>query len=150
MIRDVVARGLPVLGVCLGAQLLAAALGARVSRGHAPEVGAGHVRLTAEGARDPALGVGGDPLPVLHWHGDSFDLPDGAVLLASSGAHPHRAFRVGPALGLQFHVEMDAAAVEAARPHLPAGTDLDRAALHAIEVDLLGPACRRPCGAGGA
>ncbi len=85
-------------------------LGAPVRRGPAPEIGTGHVRLTAAGGRHPVLGAGGDPPPVLPWHQDTVDLPADAVLPASSDAHPHRAFRAGRAHGLQFHVGMDAAA----------------------------------------
>ncbi len=122
------------LGVYLGAQQLAAALGAAVYEGLAPEAGVGSVRLTPAGLLNPVLGAGGDPLPVLHWHGDTFDLPDGARLLASSNAYRHQAFRAGRAYGLQFHVEMDAPAVETARPHLPVGTVLEPTGLDAVEA----------------
>lgn len=128
---------MPVLGVCLGAQLLAAALGAQVYTGPAGEAGLGQVRLTAEGRRDPVLDAGAGPdglLPVLHWHDDTFDLPDGARLLASSTAYAHQAFRVGRAYGLQFHVEMDAAAFEAVRQHLPPGVDLPAAGRARVEA----------------
>lgn len=109
--------GLPVLGICLGAQLLAAALGARVWRGDTPEVGPGEVTVTAD---DPVLGPAGTTLPVLHWHHDTFDVPEGASLLASSRLYPGQAFRVGDrAYGLQFHLEPDAATVERWRRHLP-------------------------------
>jgi GMP synthase (glutamine-hydrolysing) len=119
LIADCARRGTPVLGVCLGAQLLAAALGGRVYRGPAPEVGTGAVRLTDAGRRDPVLGPAGSPLAVLHWHQDTFELPEGATLLASSSRYPHQAFRWGSAYGLQFHVEMDARALEQAAEHLP-------------------------------
>jgi GMP synthase (glutamine-hydrolysing) len=107
LIAACVRRDLPVLGVCLGAQLLAAALGAAVYRGPRGEVGAGTVALTAPGREDPVLGDGPDPLPVVHWHHDTFALPPDAVLLASSERYDHQAFRVGrAAYGLQFHVEL--------------------------------------------
>ncbi len=100
LLAAAVAAGLPVLGVCLGAQLLAAALGARVYRGERPEVGAGSVSLTADGRADPMLGAAGlAELPVVHWHQDTFDLPPGAVLLAGSALYPHQAFRVGTGIG---------------------------------------------------
>jgi GMP synthase (glutamine-hydrolysing) len=129
-----VGRGLPVLGVCLGAQLLAAALGASVLRGDAPEIGLGEVALTAEGERDPVLGGNGARLPVLHWHGDTFTLPDGATLLASSAAYAHQAFRVGRrAYGLQFHLEVDAPLLDGFVPHLPPEVSLDRGRAAAVE-----------------
>jgi GMP synthase (glutamine-hydrolysing) len=108
-IAEMVRHNRPVLGVCLGAQLLARALGARVFPGHKPEVGFGLVKLTAEGDRDPLFGPEGPQIPVFHWHGDTFDLPQGATLLASSADYPHQAFRFEQrAYGLQFHVEPDA------------------------------------------
>jgi GMP synthase (glutamine-hydrolysing) len=110
LLEDAVARGLPVLGICLGSQLLAAALGARVYPGPAPEIGVSDVKLTAAGADDPLLGPAGPTFPAFHWHGDTFDLPSGGVHLASTRTYPHQAFRVGNrAWGLQFHIELDRA-----------------------------------------
>ena len=98
----------PVLGICLGAQLLARALGARVYRGSAKEIGFAPVTLTAEG-RAGCLGLlGREPSPVLHWHGDTFDLPAGAQHLAETDITPNQAFGLGArVLGLQFHLEAD-------------------------------------------
>ena len=108
LLTDACARGLPVLGVCLGAQLVAAALDARVYPGPAPEIGVAPVRLTPDGADDPVLGPAGPAFDAWHWHGDTFDLPAGAVHLAASGAYAHQAFRAGPrTYALQFHVELD-------------------------------------------
>lgn len=133
LLRAAVAAGTPVLGVCLGAQLLAAALGARLERGPAPEVGAGEVELTAAGRRDPVIGPG-PVLPVLHWHGDTFTLPEGAVHLARSAAYAHQAFRVGAcAYGLQFHVEVDEELAAAWAAHLPPGVTIDREHRHEVE-----------------
>jgi GMP synthase (glutamine-hydrolysing) len=102
-----VRAGRPFWGSCLGAQLLAAALGARVYAGPAPEVGVLAVELTAEGQSDPVLGPLPRSIDTLQWHGDTFDLPAGAVLLASSPAYAHQAYRVGPvAYAVQFHVEV--------------------------------------------
>ena len=108
LIREAVAAGCPLWGVCLGAQLLASAMGARVWPGPRPEVGICEVSPTAGARHDPVFGGLTGPVPVLHWHADTFDLPAGAVLLASSAQYPHQAFRVGRAYGIQFHVEVPA------------------------------------------
>jgi len=113
LLRAALAAGTPTLGVCLGAQLLAAAGGGSVEPGTGLEVGWGTVTLTAAAADDPLLCGLGAELPVLHWHGETFTLPPGAVLLASSDRYPHQAVRLGAAAwGLQFHLEVDAAAVD--------------------------------------
>jgi len=99
------ACGLPTLGVCLGAQMIAAAMGAEVHPGPGPEIGFGPVTMNAAGAESPLRHVAG--VPVLHWHGDTFALPEGVELLASTSAYPHQAFRRGrELLALQFHAEM--------------------------------------------
>ncbi|SDI18050.1 Glutamine amidotransferase class-I [Sinosporangium album] len=122
LLTAAVARGIPLLGVCLGAQLLAAALGGEISRGPALEIGYGDVALTGEGTADPVLGPQGPSLPVFHWHGDTFTLPAGAVRLASTDAYLNQAFRVGDrAYGFQFHVEVDAELRATLAPHLPDG-----------------------------
>lgn len=105
-------RGAAIMGVCLGAQLLARTLGARVYPGSRKEIGVAPIRLTPDG-RDSCLApFDGDPL-ALHWHGDTFDMPRGAALLASSELTPHQAFSFGPnAIGFQFHPEVQAARFE--------------------------------------
>jgi GMP synthase (glutamine-hydrolysing) len=133
--RDLLAAavdaGLPVLGVCLGAQQLAAALGGTVTTGPGPELGVGTVTLTPAGRVDPVFGpeyggLSATDVPCVHWYQDTFSLPGGAVHLAATRTFPHQAFRVGRrAYGLQFHVEVDAALAEAWRPHLPGGMELD-------------------------
>ena len=107
LIGDHVRAGRPFWGSCLGAQLLAAALGARVYPGPAPEVGVLAVELTEAGETDSVMSSLPASIDTLQWHGDTFDLPDGAVLLASSPAYPNQAFRVGSvAYAVQFHVEV--------------------------------------------
>ena len=125
LLRQAVEAGRPVLGVCLGAQQLAAALGASVSRGPAPEYGVGEVHLTTDAIGDPVFGPAPSPLPCVHWHGDAFSLPEGAVRLAGNHAYENQAFRVGArAYGLQFHVEVTASLVAHWGPHLPPGVFL--------------------------
>lgn len=106
--------GWVVLGVCLGAQLLAAALGGHVYPAPRKEIGCYRVELTPEGEADPLFAGLGSELTVFQWHGDTFSLPPEAVLLASSSPPPlHQAFRVGErAYGLQFHLEVSPAMVE--------------------------------------
>jgi GMP synthase (glutamine-hydrolysing) len=109
-IGEAVRAGVPFWGACLGVQLLAAALGARVYPGPAPEVGVLEVRLTDEGRDDPVMGGLPVTFPALQWHGDTFDLPGGAVRLIGSPAYANQAFRWGrKAYGVQFHIEVDEA-----------------------------------------
>lgn len=108
LIGEAASAGCPVWGVCLGAQLLAAAMGGRVWTGPRPEVGVCDVDLTPAARDDPVFGGLTGPLPTLQWHADTFGLPAGAVLLASSAMYPNQAFRVGRAYGIQFHVEVTA------------------------------------------
>jgi GMP synthase-like glutamine amidotransferase len=106
-IRNNVLRGLPFLGVCLGGQLLASALGARVERAERPELGVHDVVLTAAGEQDPLFEGLPVRFPAFGWHEDCFGLPPGAVSLAGSIRSTHEAFRYGgAAYGLQFHPEV--------------------------------------------
>jgi GMP synthase-like glutamine amidotransferase len=108
-IRQAALAGLPVFGVCLGAQLLARALGAPVTRNPVPEVGLLDVDLTDAGASDPLFAGWPRRAPVVQWHSDTFALPGGATLLATSPACRNQAFRFGErAYGLQFHPEVTA------------------------------------------
>ena len=110
-LKERLAASRPTLGICLGAQLMATALGARVYPGGRKEICWGGVRLT-EAGRTSCLGRL-DGLPVLHWHGDTFDLPAGATLLASTDVYKNQAFALGRnALALQFHAEVDSRRIE--------------------------------------
>lgn len=94
----------PTLGICLGAQLIAHALGAKVYAGHQKEIGWSQLEIKAV-ANNPLAPL--EHVEVLHWHGDTFDLPDNATLLASSAIYPNQAFSVGNnILALQFHLEV--------------------------------------------
>lgn len=120
LISEMVRRERPVLGVCLGAQLLAKSLGARVFPGPASEIGFGSVRMTPAASTDPVFAPSGAGLPVFHWHGDTFELPAGATLLASTPMYAHQAFRFGHCVyALQFHLEVDRETWSAWEPHLP-------------------------------
>lgn len=106
-IRAAVQRDTPLLGICLGGQLLARALGGLVERGPRPEVGIVDVFLTDAAKRDPLFGDLPGRFPAFAWHADAFSLPRGAVPLAGSIAYEHQAFRFGAsAYGLQFHPEV--------------------------------------------
>ena len=102
-------REAPTVGVCLGAQLMALVAGAEVHPG-TREVGFAPVELTDAGRRGPLRAL--ECAPVLHWHVDTFTLPEGAVLLASTAANAHQAFALGPWLAVQFHPEADPEAIE--------------------------------------
>jgi GMP synthase-like glutamine amidotransferase len=102
--------GKPCLGICFGGQLLARLLRARVYRHSTSEIGGGEVRLTREGREDPVFWGFPEEFPVFQWHADTFDIPEGAVHLAAGEACGRQAFRRGGAVGLQFHLEVTAAA----------------------------------------
>ncbi len=108
LLRERLQAGLPVLGICLGAQLMAAALGAKVYPGHGKEIGWSPLLPPAgASAENPLSPLFEEGVQVLHWHGDTFDLPAGAQHLASSALYPNQAFAVGRyGLALQFHPEI--------------------------------------------
>jgi GMP synthase-like glutamine amidotransferase len=112
ILRQALERGQPVLGVCLGSQLLARAAGARVYPNARKEIGWFDIWRTSAGAADPLLGELDSPQTVFHWHGETFELPPGAEWLAWSDACRHQAYRVGSkAYGLQFHLEVTPAMI---------------------------------------
>ena len=114
LLRRAAADEVPVLGICLGAQLAAHALGGRAYPGPAgPEMGWNRLELTPAGRADPVVGRLGEPATVLVWHKDTFDLPPGAELLARGAGYANQAFRLGSVVALQFHPEVDAGVLAA-------------------------------------
>jgi GMP synthase (glutamine-hydrolysing) len=115
LIEDSIKRSLPVLGICLGAQILAAALGGKVERNaNGKEIGWHRVRLEPAAKEDRLCRDLPETLTPFHWHGDIFELPAGAVSLASSEKTPCQAFRYGDkTYGFQFHFEVTSEAVAA-------------------------------------
>ncbi len=111
LIAEAVRAGMPYWGVCLGAQLLAASLGARVAPGPLPEVGVLAVELTEEAASDPVFRGLPAKFQAFHWHGDTYGLPPGAVQLARSQQYEQQAFVFQNAYALQFHLEVTAGLV---------------------------------------
>jgi GMP synthase-like glutamine amidotransferase len=105
-LKELMARETHILGVCLGGQLLAAALGAHVTCGPHPEIGYSEVTLTPIGAEDTLFNGFPMTLPVFQWHSQGFELPQGAERLAASPDYPNQAFRLGKVWGLQFHLEV--------------------------------------------
>ena len=112
-IREFIEMDAPVLGVCLGSQLIAKALGARVKKNPEKEIGWYDVSPTEEGGEDRLMGAFGAVEKVFQWHGDTFEIPSGAVHLATSPACANQAFRSGDKVyGFQFHLEVDAPMIE--------------------------------------
>jgi GMP synthase (glutamine-hydrolysing) len=112
-IREALEQGLPILGICLGSQLIAKALGARVYRNPKLEIGWEPVHLTPAGHSDPLFAGIDSPTTFFHWHGETFELPAGAEWLAYSEKCRHQAYRFGRNVyGLQFHPEVDAAMID--------------------------------------
>ncbi|HEX3433401.1 MAG TPA: type 1 glutamine amidotransferase [Solirubrobacteraceae bacterium] len=109
LVSEAVGAGTPYWGVCLGAQLLAAALGARVSRGERAELGVLPVELTDAASQDPVFAGAPASFQTLQWHGETYELPPGAVQLARSLDYEQQAFVSGRAYALQFHLEVDSA-----------------------------------------
>lgn len=106
LVRQAVDRAVPVIGHCLGGQLMARALGARVAAAAAPEVGWQPMNVLDTAEAVAWFGAPG-PRTVFQWHFDAFELPPGAQCLAGSAACPQQAFALGPHLAMQFHIEVD-------------------------------------------
>ncbi len=105
LIQETMAKKIPTLGICLGSQLLAKAAGAKVYKGSRKEIGWYPVKITNDGMNDVFKGLKNN-ITVFQWHGDTYDLPKNAVALAISKLYPVQAFKVGSAVGIQFHLEV--------------------------------------------
>jgi GMP synthase (glutamine-hydrolysing) len=153
-IERALAQDKPVLGICLGAQLLAHVLGAPVRRHEQPEIGWYDMLTSAAGRSDPVLGVVGECLPVFQWHAYTYGLPSGAVHLARTETCEQQAFRWGErAYGFQFHLEADAPVIErwiglpSFRAELEgAGLPVDDAAIRANTARLVAATQRSAAG----
>jgi len=140
LVRLAFDNGVPLFGVCLGHQVIATALGARLHPGAASEVGIGEVEVVTD---DGVFGVVGTRQPVLHWHHDVVEAPDGAKILAKSAETPNQAFRIGNSVfATQFHLEVDRPMLDTwlAVPDMAA--DLDARTRSSIEQDFDAVAAR--------
>jgi len=146
LVRQAIRAGKGVFGVCLGAQMIASALGERVYRGAEKEIGWFPVERVTE------AGIGAmlpEEFTPLHWHGETFDLPAGAVRLAQTGAVPNQAFQLGErVVGLQFHLEATVESVRAmldnAADEIEEGKPFQQAAGELMKESALGAAAVRP------
>lgn len=145
LLADALRAGVPTLGVCLGAQLVAVAAGSAVyPNAGGPEIGWGRVQLAPPCRDDPLFADLPEFLTVMHWHGETLDVPTGGQLLIANAACPHQAFRLGDtAWGVQFHLEVTPQAVEGFLTAfaddvagVPGGADAVRAATPACLAEL--------------
>ena len=144
LIGEAVTRGLPILGICLGSQLIAKALGARVYPNSVSEIGWYPVHWTAAAARDRLHHGLSAAETVFHWHGETFDLPAGAELLAYSQACRNQAYRVGENVyGLQYHLEVTPEMLDDWRSEIPIPIDphANAARLKELAAQVFGRWC---------
>jgi GMP synthase-like glutamine amidotransferase len=106
LIRQALKHEVPVLGICLGSQLIAQAIGGKVYKGAKKEIGWSEVMINQAGLSNVFKGVNSEKIKVFQWHGDTYDLPPKATIMASSQLYP-QAFRFGTAIGIQFHLEIN-------------------------------------------
>lgn len=134
LVRSVVDAGIPLLGICLGHQIIATALGAKLHSGAANEVGVGTVDVVAD---DHVFGAAGDTAPVLHWHHDVVEAPEGAAVVASTEQTPNQAMRLGEAVfSAQFHIEVDRPMLDRWLAVDEMAAELDPDGRHNIQADF--------------
>jgi GMP synthase-like glutamine amidotransferase len=145
LVRETLAKGKKVLGICLGAQMIASAMGAKIAPNAFKEIGWFPLEATAGGQDHPFFKRMPKVMPAFHWHGETFGIPKGAVHLARTSVCEHQAFALGSqALGLQFHMEVDADSlremVEGGREEIVAGAPfIQNQAVLLGQPELLGP-----------
>ena len=133
LIRRCREQGAKVFGVCLGAQMIAEALGGKVYKGHVQEIGWYRITHSTAAADDPVFSIFPKELDVFQWHGDTFDLPPGAINLAGSAHYPNQAFKVGRNIyGLQYHIEATEQILHEWFPDDAGGTLADTAKLYRL------------------
>jgi len=111
LIKKAVDMNIPTLGICLGSQLIAEAMGGKVYPGNLKEIGWHDIEITENGSRDIFNGIATSKNTVFQWHGDTFELPESAIILAKSDTYV-QAFRIKTAIGIQFHIEVDESMID--------------------------------------
>ena len=111
LIKKAVDMNIPTLGICLGSQLIAEAMGGKVYPGNLKEIGWHDIEITENGSRDIFNGIATLKNTVFQWHGDTFELPESAIILAKSDTYV-QAFRIKTAIGIQFHIEVDESMID--------------------------------------
>jgi len=140
LIEKMISESKPILGICLGAQLIAKALDARVYPNKQKEIGWHPITLTDNCVYDPVFQKSPKSLTVLHWHGETFDLPQGAVHLAKSARCAHQAFRWGQSVyGLQFHLEVTASMVRSWVQSEDGQRDIQEAGEDPVQISTTAP-----------